>query len=104
MRKPDHILVEENSPIRDDNDSLKEGASFRFRAGDFESTQVKLGSRFVPAPETDFTPHIEFEFPDAEDLLALGKVKKPRAFGERVQAMNADGRLHVHTIRSFVAS
>jgi len=100
----DHILVEEDSPIRDANDSLKEGASFRFHAGDFESTQVKLGSRFVPAPETDFTPHIEFEFPDAEDLLALGKVKEPRAFGERVQAMNADGRLHVHTIRSFVAS
>ncbi len=100
----EHILVSEDSPIADANELLKEGASFRFRAGEFISTLIKLGSRFVPAPETDFVPHIEFEFPDSDDFLALDKVREPRAFGERVQAMNTDGRLHIHTIRSFVAS
>ncbi len=99
-----HILVAGDSPIRDANELLKEGTSFRFRAGDFVSTQIKLGSRFVPAPETDFLPHIEFEFYYPADFLELGEIDEPRTFGDRIQAIHADGRLFIHTIRPFVES
>lgn len=98
----DHLLVSPDSPIKEANDALSEGASFRFRVGDFVSTQIKLGSRFVPAPETDFVPHVELEFPDADDFIELGSVRDGRKFGDGVFQMHADGRLKLNILRSFV--
>jgi signal transduction histidine kinase len=96
------FFVSDESPILQALETLKDGASLRFRAPGGSVALEKRGGVFMVVPERDEPPHIEFYFEDIDDFTAFRGIESSREFGERVIALVNEKRARVDALRPFV--
>ncbi len=98
------LFMDPASPLADAVATLKEGASFSFQAPDFLEVVARRGDRIVFVPEGRRHPHVDFDFAEAQDALALRDVQTDAGLGHRIMKLAAEGRLRITTVRPFIES